>query len=653
MKQMQWIMLSLCAALLTLALPTLAQDGNALGDPGMEGEYTNRGRADLNVPAPWGLTIIEQPRTADWMNLQPVAFPHNGPGPDPHSGTKALNFNRGYATFTVAIYQTVAVTQGGNVTASAWAQLKTCDVPADSDNCTSNGASGGLVRVGIDPNGGNNVFDGDIVWSANAAPHGVWQQMTSTATTTGTSATIFLYVTQTAPTQINNVYWDDAFFGGGGAGGAAAPAAGVPVVPPTAIPPQEVPFVIPQNARPDGSVVHIVGPGDTLDSIAVAYGMTRADILAINPDIRDAGYLLLGQEIIITAPGSLGGIGSEPSSAIVGETGISGAVTIQPVAPPSTLAGRGTGSRLFYYFNPQFDPQNVGGAINGVEIASAETPASFSSAPADATTTASNTVAVDSAGAAVTTTDVEETEAVGAATTLTPTPSASPLTGSETIEASSTDAVAAELIPPAVTNLVIEVAQAQTEPTPENLREPISVPDAPPAPVNSVGSGDVAPTFDPSSAAATLCVMLFNDVNLNRIQELGEEMLGGGVIIIDDGVNSAREYLTDGSEPHCLADVVAGDYIARASAPDGYGLTTPTQLVVRAQIGVPVNVIFGAAAGVIPAQAPTADAVIAQQVVDQTPQSNPVSDNLGLIVVGAAGVVLVIGLGATFLLRRR
>ena len=732
MKRLQFgmFLLCLCAVLVAMSAPVLAQDGNLLTDPGMEGEYTNRGRADLNVPAGWGLTIIESPRTEDWMNLQPVAFPHLGPGPNPHSGAKALNFNRGYATFTVVVYQTVPFAQGTNVTASAWAQLKTCNIPTGSDNCTSSGEGGAFTRVGIDPNGGNNVFDGDIVWSANAAPHNTWGQMTTTATTTGPAATIFLYVTQNFPTQLNNVYWDDAYFGTGGAGGAAPPVPGQATA--TPIPPAEVPFVIPQNARPDGSVVHIVGPGDTLDSIAVAYGMTRAEILEVNPQIGDARYILIGQEIIIEPPGSIGGFGNEPSvestAEVGGETGVipevpAGSGFVETVPNMSGTVMRG--SRLFYYFRPQFNPANVGSDPNGVEVAMAETPSNFNSAPADATTTASDSSAVDSAGAVVPTTTPSSLE-VAVAENVAPSPSPSPNSGrgdstttpevtdeavveptlvpsetatEERLEATpspsatvtmaseSTDlspspspnsergastpvesddtAVSdqsgeanAEVTQP-VEDTAVEVAMVQqiTEiaptSTPSDLREPVSQPDSAPAPVNSVGSGDVAPAFDPASANAAVCVILFNDLNLNRIQEVGEDVMSGATIQITDGTTVVREVMTDGSEPRCFTDLPAADYIARATAPEGFGMTTPEQFVIRAAAGVPVNVEFGAAVGVIPAQAPTPD-TLADQVVDEPDTvANPILDNLGWIVVGAAAVVLVLGVGVTLLLRRR
>ena len=101
-----------------------------------------------------------------------------------------------------------------------------------------------------------------------------------------------------------------------------------------------------------------------------------------------------------------------------------------------------------------------------------------------------------------------------------------------------------------------------------------------------------------------------------------------------------------------------GDYLAVATAPDGYGLTTPNQLRVRASAGSTIYVAFGAAEGVVPVMVPPPDdLVVAQEPVEETAKPaqtpNPLVENSGLIVLGLAGVVLVIGTGATLLMRRR
>lgn len=275
-----------------------AQATTLLRDGGFEGTYSNRGRGDLNIPEDWSIWIGDTPHTEDWMNLPPVAFPHNGPDPAPHGGARALNLNKGYATFTAALYQQVSVPQGSNLTASAWSFLRTCDVPDGADKCTSSADSNAFTRIGIDPNGGTNPFDADVVWSSNAAPHDSWGQMTVSATATGGTATLFLYATQQWPKELNNTYWDDASLSVGGSGGVAAAAPGAATPQPTTA--SEAPVVNAQGERADGSVVHVVEAGDTLDSIAFAYGVTRADLLALN-NIADPRIIQIGQAIIVKA----------------------------------------------------------------------------------------------------------------------------------------------------------------------------------------------------------------------------------------------------------------------------------------------------------------------------------------------------------------
>ena len=147
-----------------------------------------------------------------------------------------------------------------------------------------------------------------MVWSNWAQPHEQWQQLTVNATTTGSTATLFLYSTQGSTADINKTYWDGTSLTGGGPGGSsgggeAAAAAAVAVAVPPAIAPQ-VPFVAPQRAEDDGSIVHVVRPGNTIDSIAVAYDMTRAELLALNRDITNPRIISIGQEITVRRAGS-------------------------------------------------------------------------------------------------------------------------------------------------------------------------------------------------------------------------------------------------------------------------------------------------------------------------------------------------------------
>jgi LysM repeat protein len=536
--------------ILVFASITQAQDAtNLLTNPGMEeaglGIYTGRGRPDLNIPVGWNIWMADGPRDADkpWQNRpdKTFGFPHRGPDPNPHGGVMALNISAGFHTSTNAVYQQVNVTPETNITASAWAWIHTCTLPRDSDgeatvtSCGSSPASEALVRVGIDPNGGTNVADTDIIWSANAAPHDQWLQISASATTTGPQATIFLYYTSRWASDLNNVYWDDATLSGGGAGGAAAGAAtAAPTAPPF------VAFVVPQGEQEDGSIVHTVQAGDTLDSIAFAYGVTRQDILNLN-NIPDARIIAIGQRLSIRGAGEGG---NEDN----GDTSSEDTGTSSDAAEPT--------------------PEGESGDTASVE-------------------------------------EVSEPE-----------PTAVPPT-------------------PAPTEVL------------------------PTAPVVSVASGDVQPAVDPAASAASVCVTLFNDTNQNRIQEDGEDLLAGGTIAIRAAAETVDEYETDGtSEPHCFTDLAAGDYIAVASAPDGYGLTMPGQLSVQAVIGVPINIAFGAAEGVEAVAPPPADTggIVNETVAEETDTRSTLDQlmqNAGLILFGLAGVILVGGIGATILLRRR
>lgn len=283
-----------------------AQDGNLLQDGGFEGSYVGRGRPDLNTSAPWLLYNADGPRNFEWQNRadKVYAFPHRG-GPEVHSGTLSQNINGGYVTFTVAVYQTVNVPANTAINGSIWARIKTCNIGTGLDNCGSAVESGAYVKVGIDTTGGTNPFAPTVAWSNNIAPHDSWQQASVSVTTGSTPATFFAFFTQASPSQLNNVWFDDAYMGTGGPGGApAAPPAGVATAVPTARPVPTAFVAFRQMPRPDGSQYHIIQPGDTLTGISTAYNISIERIMEQN-NLRSSRFIFVGQELLIFPAGSV------------------------------------------------------------------------------------------------------------------------------------------------------------------------------------------------------------------------------------------------------------------------------------------------------------------------------------------------------------
>jgi hypothetical protein len=155
-----------------------------------------------------------------------------------------------------------------------------------------------------------------------------------------------------------------------------------------------------------------------------------------------------------------------------------------------------------------------------------------------------------------------------------------------------------------------------------------------------------------------VCALVFNDANRNRIQEPDEALLPGASLALTSGAETLGAVQTDGiSDPQCFDALPAGEYVLAASAPAGYGLTSPDQLRLRLLPGVPLDVAFGAAEGVAPAAPPPADAgaPITEVAADAPPDSplDQIMENSGLIVFGVAAIVLVTGLGLSLALRGR
>jgi LysM repeat protein len=666
------------------AIPVAAQD-NLLTNGGLEegefGPYSGRGRGDLTIPAGWGIWLGQgEISDTNFLNRgdKVFSFPHRGPGPDPVEGSLAMNWSGGFVQFNAAAYQTIGMAAGTNVRAEAASQIKACNLNGGSF-CGSDVNSGAQTRIGIDPDGGTNPNAPEIVWSAWLRPHDRWDRQAVEATATGTEITVFIFATQDQPYEANQVWWDDVKLTAEGGGGAApqgeGDSGGEGIAPPPP-PPNFVPFVNPQGAQEDGSIVHTVAEGDTLDSIAVAYGLTRDDLIERNPDLGSIRFLQIGQRIVIqeaTAP--------EPTATAaaveeeIASTPIPGGVapTEEVAAPPPDDTTPEDESDDDVVINA--DPKGL--ETDGID--EADTAAMldfmdslFGGGDSQNVTSADNTedesatdemsdedMAEDTDGDMSEDEEMSEDEMTEEANAdgmeeATEVADAGDTMAEPTEEGDTEDTMVEPTEQDDMSDEDMSEPTDEPEPTPVPTEAPTAVAEAPP-----VVEPESLPQIDVASASVAVCVSLFEDINQNRLREDGEALLAGGTINITQDGAEAASYETDGaSEPHCFTDLSIGEYVAVVQPPAGFGLTTPNQLRLPLTSGAALNIEFGAAEGLEVAELPPPDAADLGDSADEVlPATTPsLTDNLmaisGIIVAALAGIVVVAGIGAAVLIRR-
>jgi LysM repeat protein len=269
----------------------LQAQNNLLTNGGLNGEYvgTSFNGINLAVPPNWNIWWTDAPSTAEWQNATPISFRANNPA---RSG-ESMEIGRGQATFTAAIHQTVdGIAEGTRLRATGYAYIR-----------NASGAVPG-ARIGIGSNTGGNPLAGNITWSGWQRNLNSWQEVSVEAVVPAGSVTVFMYATQTWPNDPNVFYFDDISLVVGGTGeevGGEEEAQPEPEAPP---PPPVVPFVVPQGPQDDGSVVHTVVEGDTVNSIAVAYGVRPDDIIELN-NLGSPRFIRIGQRLRIRPAGSV------------------------------------------------------------------------------------------------------------------------------------------------------------------------------------------------------------------------------------------------------------------------------------------------------------------------------------------------------------
>jgi LysM repeat protein len=602
----------------TVIEPVFAQT-NLLKDPGFENatfnviaDTSSTGGVLCTVPSDWGGWYAPPPADPPWKDRQPTCtLQRDKANSFVRSGNSSHEFSRGQATFTAAIYQTVGVAVGTNVVGQAYYVMNV------------GSGSTAQIRVGIDPNGGTNPFDSDIVWSSwggvrrNTDGFG---PLSVNATATGTAVTLFIYATQSTPTDPNQVFIDDASLTVGGGGGAVA--SGTPLVPPTAtpIPIVVANFVAPQGTQEDGSIVHTVVEGDTLAAIATAYRVPIERLRELNPDIGRGTYLFIGQRILVA---------------------VAPTPTPRGFQAPATATPRG------------FSPAMTATPSGNTSVTNTPAPVGVTNTPAPigATNTPAPTL-----------TSVPQTQGnSGPFVTVTP------KEGSVVQPTATEEVVATE--EPVTTEAVAEVTEVIVEATPEVVQPTEVVTEViqptatiaptntelPPAPV--VEATTIA--MNPDTTVTGVCVSFFDDINRNRFQDAGETPIIGGVITLRLDGQDVSSFLTTGDPaPYCFTDLAVANYVVVGSPPVGYGMTTPEQLTLRVQAGTQLPVNLGAAQGVVAPTpvvevAPPQPVIVEQPVVETPSQDNSLLANIGIIILALAGFTLVSGIIGTILISRR
>jgi LysM repeat protein len=275
----------------------LAQD-NLLTNPDFEGAFPAwNGDPNLLIPEGWEPWYVDNPQ--DCYGHRP-SF---GPTQDPlrlKSGMWAVNYFANYRVFTAGLLQRVKVTAGKSYRFQASGYMLSTD---DPNGNTSSNAGYPEMKVGIDPTGGSDPFSSNVVWSAISNTVDEYVKLKVTAKAAGETITVFLYASPNFCLAKNYAYWDNASLtedteGGGGETGSTGGDSGGGA---------EVPVGSIKTATPeaDGSIVHVVQPGETLIGLAVAYqayGVTVDTIRELNNLTSD--MLIIGQRVIIRGPTS-------------------------------------------------------------------------------------------------------------------------------------------------------------------------------------------------------------------------------------------------------------------------------------------------------------------------------------------------------------
>jgi LysM repeat protein len=330
-----------------------AQDsGNLLQNPGFEGDFVQQsdfvevgeGWQPWNLPPP--------PGAADNINAQPEYRP--APETRVLSGDQAQQYDTFWDTHDGGIYQVVTLSTPATVTFTA--NIYPYSSETFEDLAVSEDPQEMTVRVGIDPNGGEDGGSPNIIWSAPVEYYDEYRELSVSTTTTGTTVSVWVRSTINGdPPGLHQVFIDDTALTIAGGEEPTEEPTEAPTETPTEAPteapteepteapteeptetpteaptetpteePTEAPTEMPtepvEDPGTDGPTAvaptpfsdelpniqeYVVEEGDTVFSIAQQFNSTAEAIIAFN-NLNEDGFIRQGQTLEVPVPENLG-----------------------------------------------------------------------------------------------------------------------------------------------------------------------------------------------------------------------------------------------------------------------------------------------------------------------------------------------------------
>jgi LysM repeat protein len=211
------------------------------------------------------------------------------------TGNFACHIYNNWDPWHAGVRQTVSVSPGSRVRFAAWGLAFAGPIDSTPQTVSESGVSA-RMQVGIDPNGGIDPFSSVVQWGGTLSPHGAYQLFTLEATVGAAGkVTVFMSANYRGYSRgRTDAFWDDMSLTVIAADSGSSPTQSGPA--PTSPPPVLPPFVMP-TAGPDGNIVYVVQPGDSLWRIAANAGLTVEQLKAMNGLTSD--IVSVGQRLII------------------------------------------------------------------------------------------------------------------------------------------------------------------------------------------------------------------------------------------------------------------------------------------------------------------------------------------------------------------